>query len=206
MFDYQAGERYKMTLIMTAIAGAMGGVFFTAILAPAGPSEAPRKQRPKWMDNPDVTGVPRGVAPQDGAVGQQAPSANFVPVEEAEETVRNWLPLAWDFSAGSCTASQDRAIQFMTPECAQNYRQSVWTTDLAMQVEGAGLKNQFQLHKMSAGPNNPDGSIVIFVEGEQVLSVPGQEPLRKPVNMEYIVCRTPEGLRISGISDRLRHN
>lgn len=206
MFDYQAGERYKMTLIMTAIAGAMGGVFFTAILAPAGPSEAPRKQRPKWMDNPDVTGVPRGAAPQDVGRHTGAPSPNFVPVEEAEETVRNWLPLAWDFSAGSCTASQDRAIQFMTPDCAQNYRQNVWTTDLAMQIEGAGLKNQFQLHKMSAGPNNNDGSIVIFVEGEQVLSVPGQEPRRKPVNMEYIVCRTPEGLRISGISDRQSGN
>lgn len=57
MFDYQAGERQKMTLIMTALAGMIAGVFFTLLLAP--PQEAPQKakHKPKWADNPDVTGV-----------------------------------------------------------------------------------------------------------------------------------------------------
>ncbi len=39
MFDYQAGEKYKLTLIMVAIAGLMAGAFFT-ILFSAGPEPA----------------------------------------------------------------------------------------------------------------------------------------------------------------------
>ncbi len=57
MFDYQAGEKYKLTLIMVAIAGVMAGMFFTVLLMPT--PEAPqarKRQHQPWMDNPDVTG------------------------------------------------------------------------------------------------------------------------------------------------------
>jgi hypothetical protein len=41
MFDYQAGEKYKLTLIMVGFAGLMAGMLFTLVLMPQ--QESPRR-------------------------------------------------------------------------------------------------------------------------------------------------------------------
>ena len=55
MFDYQAGEKYKLTLIMVALAGMMAGAFFTILLS-AGPEPARVRPHAAYLDNPDITG------------------------------------------------------------------------------------------------------------------------------------------------------
>jgi hypothetical protein len=213
MFDYQAGERQKMTLIMTALAGMIAGVFFTLLLA--SPQETPQKakHRPKWTENPDVTGVarPPGYGQEGRAAGAPqpqapqtppAPPADVVNPTAATELMQSWLPLAWDFSAASALNSQEHAIQYMTPDCAQSYRQNVWTTEMANEIAGSGVKSTWHQTVVSAGGTLPDGGVEVTVQGEQQLMVPGQPPTApRAVKFVYLIKKTKEGLRIAGISE-----
>lgn len=216
MFDYQAGEKYKLTLIMVAIAGAMAGMFFTVLLMPT--PEAPQARRQKhqpWMDNPDVTGggmrmagAAQAAGPRDGTLPDdaqaqqaQAPAGPVTSATDALSLIEAWIPLAWDLSAGTASTSQEKAILYMTPECAQSYRQNVWTNEISQQIDASGIKSTFRATKVAAGAQQPDGSIVIVVEGEQILNVPDQASRQRPVKVEYLVKKTQEGLRICGISE-----
>lgn len=244
MFDYQAGEKFKLTLIMVGFAGVMAGMLFTMLLMPPA-AEPPKRSHAhiKWATNPDVTGQGsvRGrraadrlnaQSPQDGAQqstasadqgrnpaapsnpsnpanpanpGQPpapaAPPVTMANPQEAVELVRTWLVYTWDFNAGSAPRSQEQAIMYMTPECATAYRQNVWTADMAKQVQDAGLQSQFEASKLEAGQPQTDGSVVIFVEGKQTLSVPGKGTQEKPIAYQYLVKLTADGYRIAGISE-----
>jgi hypothetical protein len=120
---------------------------------------------------------------------------------DALNLVNSWLPYGWDLSAGTARKSQEQAIGYMTADCASAYRQSVWRDDVAKQIEDAGLQSSFSAEKVYAGPPQADGSIVIFVEGMQRMTVPNKGTQEKAKKLEYLVKSTPEGLRIAGISD-----
>lgn len=198
MFDYQAGEKYRLTLIMVGLAGMIAGVFFTVLLMPT-PEPAKARVRPAYMDHPDVSGMPASAAAAGArAVGPQVAMTDPV---VAKALIEQWLPKAWDLSAGSAPNSQRQAMQYMTPECAQAYCENVWTADLAKQIEESGLKSTFTADRVWSGGNQADGSVVVFVDGTQVLSVPGKPGNSRAVKLEYMVKQTPEGLRIAGISE-----
>lgn len=205
MFDYQAGEKYKLTLIMVAIAGLMAGAFFTCLFS-IGP-EAPKvRPRPAYMDNPDVAGSQPVSSPQAATYAAQSAQPQADPAHTADplaslNLIQDWLPLAWDLSAGTAGNSQEKAIQYMTDECAQAYRQNVWTPEVARQIDGSGIKSTFSASRVAASSSQPDGSVVIIVEGKQILDVPNKGSKTRLVKLEYLVKNTPEGLRIAGISE-----
>lgn len=217
MFDYQAGEKYKLTLIMVGIAGLMAGMFFSFLMMPS--QEPPHmRPRPAYMDDPDVSGRPRVQGDEGGGQAAQAPQAppeQQAPQEQAEAAqapdvadpvaslnlVQQWLPLAWDLSAGSAKGSQERAILYMTPECAEAYRKNIWTADISQQIDACGIRSSFKIHRVAAGNNQSDGSIVVNVDGEQILSVPGKGSRARQVKLQYLVRSTADGLRIAGISE-----
>ncbi|MBC8000524.1 MAG: hypothetical protein IAF58_21415 [Leptolyngbya sp.] len=208
MFDYQAGEKYKLTLIMVAIAGAMAGMFFTVLLMPTpeAPQARKRQQQP-WMNNPDVTGRASGagaaqattnVAAEQAAAAQ--PAIKTDPIL-AQTLVEKWLPFAFDLTAGSASGSQEKAIACMSAECAQSYRENVWTPDVAKTINESGIKSNFRATKITAGAHQTDGSLVITVEGEQILAIPDQPSKQRNVKFEYLLKQTPDGMKICGISD-----
>ncbi|MBK9143596.1 MAG: hypothetical protein IPM23_13925 [Candidatus Melainabacteria bacterium] len=213
MFDYHAGEKYKLTLIICGIAGFIIGVFMTAlILGESQPQQRQTRQRPKWADHPDVTGVPRDASaqPQDYRPTAEAPagsepmaqqSAAPVNQDQALNLVETFLIPAWDLSAGTAPQSQATAIQYMTPDCAAAYQQNVWTPEIAQQIESAGLRSTFQKSSMRIGSVKPDGSVVVLVSGMQIMEVPGKGQRQREVNIEYLVTSTPAGLRIGGIGE-----
>jgi hypothetical protein len=204
MFDYQAGEKYKLTLIMVGFAGLMAGMLFTLVLMPQ--QESPRRGKHhsvNWSTTAEGGGARnsrRSVHPQQS---QQAaePAVTMVSATEAQNLIQGWLPLAWDLSAGSARGNQEKAIMYMTPDCAAAYKQNVWTPEVAKTIEDAGLQSTFTLEKISPGQPQPDGSIVVFVEGTQVMSVPGKGTQQKPKRLEYLIKSTQEGLRVAGISE-----
>ncbi len=206
MFDYQAGEKYKLTLIMVGLAGLMAGIFFCMLLMPTPAPQHAHRPRPAWADHPDVTGrVPDMPPAGPGAAGAApmpmvAPPVNATDPTLAKTLIEEWLPLAWDLSAGTAKGSQEKAIAYMTPECASAYRQNIWTEELSKQIDEAGIKASFIATQVSAAPK-ADGSVVVFVVGEQQLGVPGKGVNGRPVRLEYLVRQTPEGLRIAGISE-----
>jgi hypothetical protein len=233
MFDYQAGEKFKLTLIMVGFAGLMAGMLFTMILMPSSEPPSRRKQAQMSEDNGRHPGIrdagnaysaaqsraSRYLHPEDDPAAQAAtpgapgtpPQAAAAPTGPATDPtvattfLEQWLPVAWDPSAGTAKNSQEKAILYMTPECATAYRQNIWTSDLSKQIEDSGLQSTFQPRKVAASQTQPDGSVVIFVEGEQVLQVPGKESQTRPVKLEYLVRTTSDGLRIAGISEGGAH-
>jgi hypothetical protein len=213
MFDYQAGEKYKLTLIMVAIAGMMAGMFFTVLLMPTPePAQARKRAKQPWMDNPDITGRPaapgaaQAAIPNDGHMSQAQAAAMAQPAIKtdavtAQTLVEKWLPFAFDLSSGSANDSQEKAIACMTPECARSYRESVWTPEVAGQIAASGMKSSFRATKVIAGAHQTDGSIVITVEGEQILSPPDQASKQRNVKFEYLLKQTNDGMKICGISE-----
>ncbi|MFN8555292.1 MAG: hypothetical protein U0103_27825 [Candidatus Obscuribacterales bacterium] len=217
MFDYQAGEKYKLTLIMVGFAGLMAGMLFTMLIMPQpDPRAMKARQRPAWTKDPDAGygRAPRsGYVPRDGdgataagvppQPGQPPPGQQYELADPnmALNLVSTWLPVVWDLSATTAQDSQEKAIAYMTPECATAYRQSIWTPDTAKQIVESGLQSSFNAKKVSAGQNQADGSVVIYVEGEQILQVAGKPARARPVKMEYLVKKLPEGYRIAGITE-----
>ncbi|HEY9678439.1 MAG TPA: hypothetical protein V6C76_10550 [Drouetiella sp.] len=228
MFDYQAGEKQKLTLIMVGFAGLMAGMFFTMLLMPQpDPRHAAKGPPPKWKMDPDANGSRMGggmggggrYAPKDGDAAAQAaavaqfqgggagqqqaqqPAGELCDPNLALNLVNPWLEYVWDLNAATAQASQEKAIQYMTADCANAYRQNIWTPDMARQVQESGLQSSFRTQKVSAGQNQPDGSVVIFVEGDQVLKMAGKPDSTRHVKMEYLVKKLPEGIRIAGISE-----
>ena len=205
MFDYQAGEKFKLTLIMVGFAGLMAGMLFTMLLMPQ--QEAPKHRKQHHMNwsasteaRNNATGGRHGAAQQQQAQAPE-PAVTMVSAADAQSLVSNWLPLAWDLSAGSARGSQEKAIMYMTPDCAAAYKQNVWTPDVAKTIEDAGLQSKFTPEKITPGSPQSDGSIVIFVEGTQEMSVPGKGTQQKAKRLEYLIKSTQEGLRVAGISE-----
>ena len=206
MFDYQAGEKYKITLIMVAIAGLLAGVFFSVLLMPTpeAPSSRRRAQQTAASTNPDVTGMRMpspDMAAQQPSLTQAGPSVRPTSPIDAQQLVEQWLPSAWDLSAGTARASQQKAIEYMTPECAHSYQQNIWTPQIAQQIEQSGVQSHFVPKEVTAGGLQGDGSVVVTVVGEQSLGVNGQTRKNRAVRVEYLIKNLPEGLRIAGISE-----
>jgi hypothetical protein len=215
MFDYQAGEKYKLTLIMVALAGFLAGMFFTVLLMPT-PEATPRaRQKPKWANNPDATGgmtspgpggMPaagpggQGPPPGQGMPGQAAPMAAD-PYQARELLETKFLPLVWDLSAYSARASQGKAIAYMTEDCKRAYMSNIWTTAIASQIEQSGMQSQFTPKKIEPSPIRQDGSVEVTVEGLQTLSVPGKGEKIRQIKVVYLVKQYPDGLKIAGISE-----
>ncbi len=205
MFDYQAGEKYKLTLIMVGMAGLMAGMFFSIILMPPAPPARASKVRPQWADNPDVTGVRRDAGPGQAQAQAPPPGTPMAMTDPtlAQTLIEQWLPLAWDLSAGSAQLSQENAIKYMTPECAAQYRQNIWTPAMAQQIQESGLQSSFKPSSIKASTNQADGSVVVFVEGEQMLAVPGKPQNGRHVMLEYLIKTDPTdgSMKIAGFSE-----
>jgi hypothetical protein len=54
---------------------------------------------------------------------------------------------------------------------------------------------------MQAGQPQSDGSVVVFVDGLQTMSVPGKGEQQREIHYQYLVKTTVEGYRIAGISE-----
>lgn len=206
MFDYQAGEKYKLTLIMVGIAGLLAGIFFSMLLMPTeAPASRKRAQQTRAMSDPDVTGG-RGYAPSQGIVnviptgGAPQPNVQLVDRGTARIWMDTWLPRVWDLGAQSAAQSQEWAIAQMTPECAAAYRQNIWTGALAKQVSESGLQSSFTPSVVDVSENHRDGSVEVKVQGVQVLGAAAGQKQRQ-IAVTYMLIQTPEGMRVAGISE-----
>src|SRR5437762_13651666 len=100
----------------------------------------------------------------------EAPAAVQTDPGTAKTLIERWLPVAWDLSAGTAKASQERAMAYMTPECADAYRKNIWSPDLEKQINESGLQSSFAAQSISVGGTEADGSAVVFVSGTQTLT------------------------------------
>lgn len=226
MFDYHAGEKFKILLIGTAACAFLAGVLLMGLLGgggePAHITEARKKHKKMHTDQGVISSdraaqlryQPTDVRqPEEGSAqnpmggvqppggGQQPANYSFTEPLAARSMIEAFLPYSWDLTAGSATQSQERAIECMTPECAQSYRASIWTKEMAAQIEQSGLKSSFTPTKIELAGNKPDGSVVIEVEGTQVLEMEGKGQKNRAVKMEYLVKSIGGSMKITGINE-----
>jgi hypothetical protein len=207
----------RFKLIMVAFAGLMTGLLFTTLIKRQPDSLPESSQRPVCANVADASGgwgskkraqTAYEIA-QSGAVVIAGGGASQQPQAQVELTepntalalIEQWLPVVWDLSAATAQGSQEKAMAYMTPECATAYRQSVWTADMAKTIQDSGLQSSFTAKKVSAGENRADGSVVVFVDGEQTLKIAGKKDRTRPVKMEYLVRKFLKGLRVAGINE-----
>jgi hypothetical protein len=208
MFDYQAGEKYKLTLVMVGVTGIIVGASLTLFLAtPSGPpprashgSRRPANYEARGSGSLRSAG---GRVSHDGGGPDDAapPPVDVVDKGAAQSFVQGFLNLTWDFNSTTSGQSQERAMTFMTPDCAQNYKVNIWTPEMAQTVAGAGMTSSFTTVSCQAITSTDDGSVVVKVVGDQTLNLQGQAPKQQHKIMEYLVKKTPQGLKISGISE-----
>jgi hypothetical protein len=224
MFDYQAGEKYKLTLIMVGVAGLIAGMFFTLLLMPTPDAAAAKQARAaarmtRANMDPDVVGsrgggnaYTQGQAMAGAAIangtgagsGPMPAAADMVDRFKAQELMQSFLPLVWDLNARTALSNQEEAIKWMTPDCAAAYRANVWTPDMANKITSSGLQSQFTIKDIQVSQNLSDGSVVATVHGNQILVAPAGTK-QKEVNLEYMLKQTPEGIRVAGISEATAH-
>ncbi len=207
MFDYQAGEKYRLILIMAGLSGLMAGILLTTFIAPCQPP-ARQAAAAQHLNHPDVTGhlpaATAGGAYAGGGAAASGPPASAIAYCDplaAQGLIEEWIRLAWDLSAGSASRSQERAMEYMTPDCAAAYRRNIWTPALAAQIEESQLASSFVAERIQVGSRSADGSVVVLVEGVQTLAVAGRGSSARRVKLEYLVRQTGEGMRIAGISE-----
>ncbi|MDX2107322.1 MAG: hypothetical protein SFY67_13055 [Candidatus Melainabacteria bacterium] len=226
MFDYHAGEKFKIVIIGTAACAFLAGVLLMGLLGgggePAHITEARKKHKKMHTDQGVISSdraqrqgyQPTDVRqPEEGSAqnpmgGVQPPGGGQAPADyayteplTAQNLIEEFLPYSRDFSAGSATQSQERAILCMTPECAQAYRASIWTKEMAAQIENSGLKSNFTVKNIKVAGYKPDGAVVIEVEGTQVLEMEGKGQKNNSVKMEYLVKNVGGQIRITGINE-----
>jgi hypothetical protein len=222
MFDYHAGEKFKILLIGTGACAFLFGVLLMGLLGgggePAHITAARQKHKKMHTDQgvissdraqqqgyqpTDVRQPEDGGSAQNPMAGVQEPGANYTVTDplQARTLIESFLPYSWDLSAASASNSQERAIMVMTPECAQAYRQSIWTKEMAAQIEQSGLKSSFTPSKINVVGTKPDGAVVIEVEGMQVLEMEGKGAKNRAVKMEYLVKSVDGNMRITGINE-----
>ena len=73
--------------------------------------------------------------------------------------------------------------------------------DLAKQIDESGLQSNFAPQSVSVSQAQADGTVIVFVDGTQTLSVAGKGGSSRFVKLEYMIRQTPDGLRICGISE-----
>lgn len=218
MFDYQAGEKFKITLIMSGLAGLMAGIFFTLMLIPSTPEPPHRGSHGRYHERPSERQREIATGGQDDAqpsAYENIPTAQtsqvtytpseaslgVVNINTATTLLERWLPLSWDLSAASAKFSQEKAIAYMTSECASQYRKNIWTKSISDQITASGIISHFKLLKISSTQPAPDGSVKLYVQAEQQLDMPGRGSKARDLSVEYLIKQTSTGPKIAGITE-----
>lgn len=147
----------------------------------------------------------QGQHPQDGSAAQQQQAsqqqAQKQQMEEAtlaRDFVHWWLTGAMDYSAATCQKSHADAFKWMNPEALDVFKANFWTPEMEQAFSTGILVASFQPSAIEAKAINPDGSIVVSVDGTLVMQMGGQ-PTTQPVQTDYLVKKEKGNMRIAAM-------
>lgn len=146
-------------------------------------------------------------APEAGAGTQERPAAGQAPAQPIEpnlavDFVKWWLGGAMDYTAATAAENHNQAFGWMTPEAQRAFQAAFWSAQTAEMVKSGQLVAAFHLAAVQAEAINPDGSIVVGVAGTLVTDTGGR-PVTNQVNIDFLVRREQDGLRVAGIYNRI---
>jgi len=120
----------------------------------------------------------------------------------ATDFVTWWLGGAMDYSANLAAENHKQAFAWMTPEAQAAFETALWPPGMADAIAGGKLVAAFHLTSVQAAAINPDGSVVVGVNGTLVTDTGGQ-PVSHQVTSDILVRRSNEGLRVAGVYNRV---
>lgn len=136
-----------------------------------------------------------------GAQQQQAAQAHSMQLEEAKlakEFVHWWLSGAMDYSAATCQKSHAEMFKWMNPEAKEVFKANFWTPEMEQAFSTGTLVAHFQPSTIEPKAINPDGSIVVGVDGSLVMQI-GAQPTTQRILTDYLVKKEDGNMRIAAI-------
>jgi|AGTN01.3.fsa_nt_gi hypothetical protein len=146
----------------------------------------------------------QGQPAQQQSQQQSAAQAQAAQIEEAKlasEFVHWWITGAMDYSQATCQKNHVDAFKWMNPEAIEVFRANFWTPEMEQAFATGTLVASFQPSAIEAKAINPDGSVVVRVDGTLVMQMGGQ-PTTQRVQTDYLVKKDKGSLRIAALHAR----
>jgi hypothetical protein len=141
---------------------------------------------------------------QAGSQSQSPAQTSSVAVEPslAQDFVKWWLGMAMDYSAQTASQNHQQAFAWMTQDAMVAFQQIYWSHEMADGVADGRIVAAFQPTAIQAKAVNPDGSVVVGVQGTYVLQT-GAQPVPYQVKADLLIKRSQVGLRVAGVYNEL---
>lgn len=136
---------------------------------------------------------PTAAAQQQAAQAEQLEEAKL-----AKEFVHWWLGGAMDYSQATCQKSHADAFKWMNPEALDVFKANFWTPEMEQAFSTGSLVASFQPSAIEPKAINPDGSVVVSVDGTLVMQM-GAQPTTQRVLTDYLVKKDKGNMRIAAI-------
>jgi len=120
----------------------------------------------------------------------------------ATDFVKWWMTGAMDYAAQSALQNHNAAFRWMTPQAAEAFQASLWTQEVADGVTHGRIVAAFQPVSVTAAAVNPDGTVVVVLNGTLVTQGNGR-PFTQQIQMDLLVKKESDGLRICGLYNRV---
>lgn len=137
---------------------------------------------------------------QPAAAGQQAQQAHLEEAKLAQEFVSWWLGGAMNFAQANCQQTHADAFKWMNPEAVEVFKANFWTPEMEQAFSTGSLVAHFQPAAIEPKAINPDGSIVVSVDGTLVMQVGvGAQTTTQRVLTDYLVKKDKGNMRIAAM-------
>ncbi len=133
---------------------------------------------------------------------QTSGKASGVEPALAQDFIKWWLGMAMDYSPASAAPNHQQAFAWMSQNAAATFQSTYWTAEMASGVASGKIVAAFQPTSITAKALNPDGTVVVGVQGTYQLRNGGQ-PVPYQVKADFLVSRARDGLRITGVYNEL---
>jgi len=187
--------------ILAIFVGGFGGGATDRIAS--GPRDDRQKSQASSLNEGENSANPALSGPAKPQAAASAPqtSTKLEPVLAAQ-FVSWWLGTAMDFNPQTALKNRQQALAWVSPDVAPSYQAAFWPPEIQDGVLSGRLHGSYTPTSVQAIASNPDGSVVVQVNGQLVLQQ-GPRPAVQQLSTDYLVKREAGGLRISGLYNRI---
>lgn len=127
---------------------------------------------------------------------QARPQVTPADAQVATEFIRWWLSKGMDYQQATADASHKEALSWIKPPATDIFVNLFWPAELAANIRSGRQVGNFQIATVTPLAINPDGSVALRVNGVLVLQDTGYAPRSQPLELNFLVKKEAEGLRI----------